>query len=151
MLDNARLYLKHRLVGTAVEPMLRHVRYRLNRFSKRHHADLLPLTEEDRLIDAIIEKTVRPDDHCWDIGAHLGSMSAMLQRRVGQHGRVDTVEPDPQKARWLRRTVRHLHEVALADEAGETTFFINVKRRGFSGLRRHGSDNSGVGVGVRGS
>ncbi|MEM1445462.1 MAG: FkbM family methyltransferase [Planctomycetota bacterium] len=142
MFDNSKLYLKHRLVGTPLESVLRRLRYHQNRFSKRNHPDLLPLTEEDHLIDAIIDRTVRPNDHCWDIGAHLGSMSAMLQRRVGAEGRVHTVEPDPQKASWLKKRLRGVHACALSDSAGETTFFVNVKRRGYSGLRRHGSDNS---------
>lgn len=147
MLDTAQLYLKHQLIGTPLEPPLRFVQYHRDRRRRRHIPHGLSVAEEDRRIDAIIERTVQPADHCWDIGGHLGSMSAMLTRRVGPAGRVDTVEPDAQKARWLRRRLPHVHECALADEPGETTFFINVRRRGFSGLRRHGSDNSRGGGG----
>ncbi|MEM1098876.1 MAG: FkbM family methyltransferase [Planctomycetota bacterium] len=71
-------------------------------------------------------------------------MSAMLASRVGPSGRVDTVEPDAQKAAWLTRRCANVHRVALSDEPGEATFFVNVKRRGFSGLRRHGAETAGA-------
>lgn len=139
MFDHALLYLKHRLVDTPLETPMRYARYRVDRLRLRKVPELLPLIEEDRLIDAIIDRTVRADDHCWDVGAHLGSMSAMLQRRVGPRGRIETVEPDPQKSAWLKRKLRRVHTCALADQPGQTTFFINTAKRGFSGLRVHGN------------
>ncbi len=143
MFDQTKLYLKHLAVDTPLEPPLKHVQYLLDRRRRRKAGPgLAQLAEEDRLIDQVIGRALKSGAHCMDVGSHLGSMIGMLRRQVGKDGQITAVEPDPQKAAWLRKKFPEVtvHQFALSDRVGETTFYVNSKRRGFSGLRRHGSD-----------
>lgn len=42
---------------------------------------------------AVIERCVRPGDHCLDVGANVGAIAFALARRVGPSGRVIAFEP----------------------------------------------------------
>jgi FkbM family methyltransferase len=52
-----------------------------------------------------IAHTVQRGDLVADIGAHAGAYALRLARLVGSGGRVVAVEPHPDHARWLRRSI----------------------------------------------
>jgi FkbM family methyltransferase len=66
-----------------------------------------------------------------DVGANIGYFSFLASRVVGPTGRVIAMEPNPRTAARFRENLKRnqfrniqLHEVALADAAGESDFFL---------------------------
>jgi len=53
-------------------------------------------------ISAILDETLRPGMTFVDVGANIGWFSVKASRIVGQHGRVISVEPDPDNLELLR-------------------------------------------------
>jgi len=116
------------------------LRHALGIFSRRRHRELSEIYLESERIDAILEKVVRPDSNCVDIGCHYGSMLSSLCR-LAPRGRHIAFEAIPQKVRFLKRKFREVdvRETALSDQIGTTRFFINRKASGFSGIVQHGT------------
>lgn len=86
---------------------------------------------------AVIAMATRlaPDANCVDVGAHRGAFLANMTRFAPQ-GRHVACEPLPHLAAELREKfpTATVHEVALANEAGEATFHFLPTMQGFSGL-----------------
>lgn len=87
----------------------------------------------------MLAQVLRPDANCLDIGCHLGSMLSEIVR-LAPRGNHIAFEAIPEKVSFLRRKFPgvRIHDTALSDEEGTSSFFINEKRTGFSGLARHG-------------
>lgn len=73
-----------------------------------------------------LRKLLRPGDCFVDVGANIGMLTLLAAALVGRTGRVIAVEPNPQAAGRIRQSLAAngvdwvtLHEVALADAAGE--------------------------------
>lgn len=76
----------------------------------------------------LVERLVRPGDHCVDAGANVGAITFVLAASVGDAGRVLAFEPGPPTYARLRRNVELNPELAgrvvpvpagLADRPGE--------------------------------
>lgn len=68
-----------------------------------------------------------------DVGANAGQVTLLLSRRVGQDGRVMSIEPVPENARFLRENLRlnritnvTVCECACADQEGTVIMEINT-------------------------
>lgn len=89
----------------------------------------------------LIRGLLRPGDHFIDIGANIGYFTVMAARRVGEGGRVDAFEPDPEnRARLIANLQRNgvesrvrVHDVALSDREGRA-----VIHRYAGGAMNHG-------------
>lgn len=95
----------------------------------------LGTTVNDQLAAALVVRLCRPGRVFLDIGAHIGSVTAEALR-LSQAAQVISFEAIPEKAAWLRRkfpTVE-IHEVALFDEDGEISFFVDPVHSGYSSL-----------------
>lgn len=55
---------------------------------------------------AFLLSVVRPGDHVFDLGAHIGSFTVPLASRVGEEGRVLALEPVPAHVEVLLRNLR---------------------------------------------
>jgi len=92
---------------------------------------------------AIMERVLRPDSNCIDVGCHFGAvLDHML--RLAPRGRHYAFEPLPGlfvnlRGKYGKRNVS-LHQAALAETAGETTFNHVVDNPGFSGIKRRAYD-----------
>ncbi|KFE67469.1 FkbM family methyltransferase [Hyalangium minutum] len=89
----------------------------------------------------LIERTLGPGGMMLDIGANHGSYTLLAGRRVGPTGRVVAFEPQPLLARLLRQSLASngmrqgtVHELALGEQAGASTFFIPAAGSGSGGL-----------------
>lgn len=137
-----RDYLAYRIVSSPLEPVARFPRRMRQRWKRWLHPEFDAIYREDDRIHEILRQVITPSANCIDIGAHLGSVLARLAR-LSPNGRHIAIEPTPRKARWLRRKFPDVEvlELALCDRSGESVFFHNSKRSGYSGLsagtRRH--------------
>jgi FkbM family methyltransferase len=83
-------------------------------------------------VRAVLRGLVRPGDVVADVGANIGLHAVTLAAAVGPEGRVLCVEPLPQAAAALRRSLRlngfadhvQVHEVALADSVGRAQLHV---------------------------
>ena len=130
-----KLALKRLLIRTPLEGPAKALQHRLSLRHWRKSPELLPLFFEDVMLDRAVERLVRPDSNCVDVGCHLGSMLSLLTR-TAPDGKKIAFEPTPQSAAWLRKRFGDvdLREVAVAEEPGETTFHISTDVPGYSSL-----------------
>lgn len=135
----SRERLKSLLVRTPAEGPLKTLRTLWELRHLREHPELHAIYTEGMVVDSVLRRIVRPDSNCVDIGCHIGSMLSELLKLAPQ-GNHTAFEPIPNKAEWLRRRFPEVEvfEVALAEHAGEATFYVNPEVTGFSGLQRHG-------------
>jgi FkbM family methyltransferase len=138
-----RVAFKYRLIRTPLqEPAIRlrgvieRVRIRITK------PELLELYLEGDRVRAAMTRLLAPDTNCIDIGCHYGSVLGSIVRRAPR-GRHMAFEPTPDKVRFLRRKFPdvEIREVALSDNDGETTFWVNTKAAGFNSLQRSGDSD----------
>ena len=86
---------------------------------------------EPRAQEAIVER-LTSGDVVWDIGAHIGFLSAIAARTVGPKGHVVAFEPLPANVLRLTQTVEmngltnvSIRDVAVASSIGTATFHVN--------------------------
>jgi FkbM family methyltransferase len=77
---------------------------------------------------------LRPGDVFVDVGANKGDFSLLAARLMGDAGRVIAVEPEPENAAWIERSVARngyrcieVVRVALAESNGEATLHLGEK------------------------
>jgi len=109
-----------------------------------------PDAREGRILDALLP----PAGTFIDIGANHGVWCVLAARRVGPHGRLVAVEPNPVLAECVRRTLADggvpadVHGVALGSTAGRATLFIPAAGSGSGSLLRGYADGAGEPVTV---
>ena len=98
---------------------------------------------------------LKPGMSVVDVGAHIGTFTLLASGRVGERGKVISIEPEPRNFRQLEKNLK-INEIknvisinaALSDFSGKSTLFINKDNEGHSLL----FNNSTVGqieVGVK--
>jgi len=129
------LSLRHRIATSGLAGPVGAARSARNRLRALKNPELGLLLAEDDMIDTVLNKLVKPDFHCLDIGGHVGSVTYKLSRLTPQ-GHVTVIEASATKAAMLRKRFPDvtLHEVAVSDTAGEVSFFENIDAPGFSSL-----------------
>ena len=86
-----------------------------------------------------VNDLVRPGDTVIDIGANLGYYSVLLARRVGERGRVYSVEPVPLFRRVLARNTRRFPQVEILPFAlGDRHSTVRLGTPVTAGKFRHG-------------
>lgn len=125
-----------RVIGTPLQrpaEWLQHVRGARHR---REHPELAEWFREGERTEQALQRVIRADTNCIDIGCHIGSF---LQRIVSMapRGRHHAVEPVPHKAAWLRRKFPAVTvvECALSDAGGTAEFFVNDAQTSYSSLK----------------
>lgn len=132
-------YLKHLVIRTPLEGPLGTLNGFLHRRAERKRPELRELYTEPSRIREIMHKVLHADSNCIDIGAHLGSILSYMIR-LAPKGRHMAFEPLPKKAEWLREKFPEVtvHASCVGDSNNELTFFQNVTRSGYSGIKRNG-------------
>jgi FkbM family methyltransferase len=117
------------------------------------YADRLFFAFEELLQDGdegrIMRQSISPGDTFLDVGANHGTYALLARRLVGQGGSVHAFEPQPHLAGLLKKSFRSnrfvncfVHEVALSDRDGHTSFYI-PPHSGLAGIHKKFSGNSG--------
>lgn len=131
-------YVKHQLIDTPLEPVVGLVRHARDWLRTVRHPELRAVyLQEPDAMETFIRRVVAVDTCCADVGAHIGSVSGLLQR-LAPRGSHLAVEPTPYKAAWLRKKYPRLEVVqaAVGREAGTARFFHQPDASGYSGLRQ---------------
>lgn len=120
------------IAGTPVEPAARWAWAQLRRLGGKRE----PMLEEDRWTVAILQRVLRDDSTCVDVGCANGAILRQMLR-FAPKGKHFAFEPRPQAAQALREHFPQVQvfELALADTQGESTFQHVVSNPGYSGLR----------------
>jgi FkbM family methyltransferase len=92
----------------------------------------------------VMERVLGPSDSCIDIGAHVGDVLREMLRLAPQ-GRHIAFEPLPELADALIRNFPQVdvHQAALADSIGETSFQRVASNPSYSGLLLRHLDGEG--------
>lgn len=97
----------------------------------------------DRLTFQVIQRLLRPDAFCIDVGCHTGAILEKMMECAPQ-GKFWGFEPLPHLYKQLRRQYRQanvrLFDTALSDRAGNVDFNYVVSNPGYSGLQRRRYD-----------
>ena len=128
-----------RIVGTPLESPGYRLWHALS-----HRKRSLENIEYDRLTVAVMQRVLRRNSSGIDVGAHRGVMLRHLVD-LAPYGRHIAVEPLPAFAAGLRRrfpTVE-VHELALSEMAGQSTFNHVVTNPSYSGLSTRKYPNGG--------
>ena len=122
------------LEGTPLEPLARRVYKEVASIGRPRARQSL---RYDRQTGEVMARVLQPASNCVDVGAHRGSILEDMLRSAPQ-GRHFAFEPLPDLAARLTRRFPgvQVHQVALSDAAGETTFHHVVDYPGYSGFRR---------------
>jgi len=125
--------LKHLIKGSPLGPVARWTWQRLRPVSKAQMAD----RRQDALMSRILERTLKPDSNCIDVGAHRGDVLAQIMS-LAPRGQHHAFEPIPQFARELQARFPRVtvHNAALSDTIGKTRFCHVVSNPAYSGLKR---------------
>jgi FkbM family methyltransferase len=95
----------------------------------------------DHELVEVMRRVLRPDSACVDGGAHLGDLLEPVLE-LAPRGRHHAFEPLPRLVARLRRCFPEVvvHEAALADRAGRSSFVHVTNAAGYSGLRPRAYD-----------
>jgi len=133
------LFLKHKIIGTPLEPIGKALR---RVFDRRKNPDLWEIYLEDYRLPFVLAKLLRHDSSCVDIGCHIGSFLSSVVR-LAPNGEHYAFEPSQTKAEWLRKKFSSKATVfqnAVSDTPGQFDYVENLSRPGLSGLRSNLSD-----------
>jgi FkbM family methyltransferase len=130
--------LKYEFIRTPLEQPLMKLRHVFTIIECWSHPELKAIYDEGNQIERLWKRIVREDSNCIDAGCHYGSMLSRFcsLAPLGHHVAVEAV---PQKVAFLRRKFREVEvlNLALSDQPGTATFYIDANTSGFSSLARH--------------
>jgi FkbM family methyltransferase len=99
-------------------------------------------------VQVLFRDFVRPGSFVFDVGAHIGSLTQALSRRVGPFGRVISVEANPQTVPFLTANLvkNALFNCFIVNEAVWHTAdqYLNVMEGGAASSVAVGADGIGV-------
>ena len=125
-----------RLIGTPLQRPAEWLRGVKHARFRRSHPELAEWFMEGGRTEEALQKVIKADTNCIDIGCHIGSF---LQRivQMAPQGHHFAVEPVPAKAAWLAKKFPEVSvlEYALGEASGVSEFFVNASQTSYSGLR----------------
>jgi FkbM family methyltransferase len=114
------------------------IRNALRRFLKFSHIDISQNLRYDRLTDKIMQKLLRSNSNCVDVGCHQGEVLKQIIK-LAPNGRHYAFEPIPHLCKTLQRefsTAVNVMPFALADSNGTSEFHVVKNALAYSGIRR---------------
>ncbi len=102
------------------------------------HLDLTKNLEYDRLTLKIFKSHLKPNSNCIDVGCHKGEILEEILK-LAPNGKHYAFEPIPDMFQKLELKFKNkvsLHNLALADQEGETTFNYVKNAPAYSGIKQ---------------
>lgn len=105
------------------------------------HLDLTKNLKYDRLTKIILKRELKPNSNCIDIGCHKGEILEMMLR-YSENGSHFCFEPLPYLYNKLvnKNYNATIHNYALSDKNGKSTFQFVKNAPAYSGLKRRSYD-----------
>jgi len=151
-------YIKQMILGTSFEPMARRMLERCMALKNRcvrpkppdipTSAAMPESVDKNVMYDAqtieVMRRVLKRNSNCIDVGCHEGSILREILR-FSPEGTHFAFEPIPILSEGLKQSFGNMsnvriHEIALSDTAGESTFQHVVTNPGYSGLRKRRYD-----------
>lgn len=112
-------------------------------------AERLGTIANDQLARTLLERLCSPGEIFIDVGAHIGSVIDGVKRN-SKPSEIHAIEAIPYKVEALRRNFpfAKIHECAVGEIEGETSFFIDTQRTGYSSLDGSRLDGKAVEITV---
>jgi len=125
-----------RLIGTPLQKPAEWLRDLKGARWRREHPELAEWFAEGARTDRTIERVIRADTNCIDIGCHIGSFLQKIVTRAPR-GHHYAVEPVAEKARMLERRFPGVTVIdqALGDRTATVEYFVNTSRSSYSGMK----------------
>lgn len=137
--------LKQRLRGTVIHRAYHALREQWQTWEdRRPTSDISEMNARyDRQTNAVMRRVLERHSLCVDVGAHDGALLASMLAYAPE-ARHYAFEPLPHLAQHLRATFPgvRVHDCALSDTTGRTTFQYVENDPGYSGIRRRIYDRS---------
>jgi FkbM family methyltransferase len=130
------------LVGTALGRFAMAVRNSIELAWKAYHSpESIGTLVNDQIATFLVTRLCLPGKGFVDVGAHIGSIISEVAYRDASI-KLYAIEPVPEKLNRLQRRFPNIqcHACAVGESNGEIAFFINIKRPGYSSLRRSARD-----------
>jgi FkbM family methyltransferase len=130
--------MKQRLVGNPIGRAALFLRDRLELLSESClSVESVGTTANDQLATLLITRICAPHKTFVDVGAHIGSIIARV-RHTDPSIKIIAIEAIPEKIKSLRKRFPFvdLHACAAGEVTGETSFFIDRHRSGYSSLAK---------------
>jgi FkbM family methyltransferase len=130
--------MKRRLVGTPIGRAALLLRDKLQLLSEAYFsAESVCTTANDQLATLLITRICAAHKTFVDVGAHIGSIIAQV-RHADPSIKIVAIEAIPEKIASLRKRFPFvdLHACAAGEVTGETSFFIDTHRSGYSSLAK---------------
>ncbi|MBZ4187767.1 FkbM family methyltransferase [Niabella beijingensis] len=134
--------MKRKHVPQVVTTVAKKLAYRFYHFSEKVFQP--PFDRYDFETFDVINRVVKRDSNCIDIGAHKGEILNALIKKAPA-GRHIAFEPIPYLFQRLKKKYKdrvQLFNTALSSEVGEATFTVFKDRPAVSGLKERNFDNA---------
>ena len=128
--------IKQAIIGTSLQPVVEDaVRAPLAMLRAMRRPETLSHVVEEGAVRAAMRRLIAADTDCLDVGCHLGSVLATMQR-LAPDGRHVGVEATPQKAKRLTAKFKDatILPYAAGETPGEVTFYVRARATGYNGL-----------------
>jgi len=143
--------MKARLVGTALGSALFEWRnwWDLRSISFRN-PERAAVISNAVIADTLLPRLCQPGGAFLDIGAHIGSVLSEVHRQDPSIT-LHAIEADTEKAKQLKEKFAYctFQTVAVGEEAGTATFFLNRDRPGYNSLAKQEGNVEQVEVEIR--
>ena len=131
-----RRRIKQAIIGTPLQPVVEDaVRAPLAMLRAMRRPETMSHVVEEGAVRTVMRHVIGRDTDCLDVGCHLGSVLATMQR-LAPGGRHVGVEATPQKAKRLAAKFKDatILPYAAGEAPGEVTFYVRERAAGYNGL-----------------
>jgi FkbM family methyltransferase len=137
--------LKSIFIGTPLEEPALRARWLFEFIRKRKHTELWELHFDEYRLPMVLERLLKPDSCCIDVGSHIGSFLSLVLRKCpqGHHLAIEAVQS---KADNLRRRFPTVQVLCLAasNRNGRAIFEESIEASASSRLQTSRPDQSFV-------
>ena len=128
--------VKQAIIGTPLQPVVEEaIRAPLAMLRAMRRPETMSHVVEEGAVRTALRRLIAADTDCLDVGCHLGSVLATMQR-LAPKGRHVGVEATPQKAERLIAKFKDatILPYAAGEAPGEVTFYVRERASGYNGL-----------------
>jgi FkbM family methyltransferase len=104
--------------------------------------EAIGMVANDQIATMLVTKICKSGCTFIDVGAHIGSIISEVHNN-NKSVKITAIEAIPEKINNLKKRFKfaEFHECAVGESDGEVSFFINVKKSGYSSLIKPTEEN----------